>query len=91
MSRELAGSVSINTQIASTSTSAAGGATGAGNNSATSVKSSAQNNFWQSIERNLKDLLRESDKILPEGSSETVIERSDQQATTGTGAAAAQS
>lgn len=90
MSRELAGSVSINTQIASTSTSAAGGATGAGNNSATSVKSSAQNNFWQSIERNLKDLLRESDKILPEGSSETVIERSDQQATTGTGAAAGQ-
>ncbi len=90
MSRELTGSVSINTQIASTSTSAAGGASGAGNNSATSVKSSAQNNFWQSIERNLKDLLRESDKILPEGSSETVIERSDQQATTGTGAAAGQ-
>lgn len=87
MSRELSGSVSINTQIASTSTSAAGGASGgAGNNSATSVKSSAQNNFWQSLERNLKDILRESDKILPEGSSETVIERSDQQATTGTGA-----
>ena len=90
MSRELTGAVSINTQIASTSTSAAGGSTGTGNNSATSVKSSAQNNFWQSIERNLKDLLRESDKILPEGSSETVIERSDQQATTGTGAAGGQ-
>jgi general secretion pathway protein D len=90
MSRELTGSVSINTQIASTSTSAAGGSSGGGNNSATSVKSSAQNNFWQSIERNLKDLLRESDKILPEGSSETVIERSDQQATTGTGAAGGQ-
>ncbi|MBI5901408.1 MAG: pilus (MSHA type) biogenesis protein MshL [Rhodocyclales bacterium] len=92
MSRELSGSVSINTQIASTSTSAAGGASGgAGNNSATSVKSSAQNNFWQSLEKNLKDILRESDKILPEGSSETVIERSDQQATTGTGAQATQS
>jgi general secretion pathway protein D len=90
MSRELTGSVSINTQIASTSTSAAGGSSGSGNNSSTSVKSSAQNNFWQSIERNLKDLLRESDKILPEGSSETVIERSDQQATTGTGAAGGQ-
>lgn len=54
------------------------------------MKSTAQNNFWQSLEKNLKDLLRESDKILPEGSSETVIERSDQQATTGTGAAAGQ-
>jgi MSHA biogenesis protein MshL len=90
MSRELTGSVSINTQIASTSTSAAGGSAGSGNNSATAVKSTAQNNFWASLERNLKDILRESDKILPEGSSETVIERSDQQATTGTGAQAGQ-
>ncbi|MDP3511391.1 MAG: pilus (MSHA type) biogenesis protein MshL [Sulfuritalea sp.] len=89
MSRDVSGTVSINTQIASTSTSAGGGAasSGGGNNSSTSVKSSAQNNFWQSLEKNLKDILRESDKILPEGSSETVIERSDQQATTGTGAA----
>lgn len=89
MSRDVSGTVSINTQIASTSTSASGGAasSGGGNNSSTSVKSSAQNNFWQSLEKNLKDILRESDKILPEGSSETVIERSDQQATTGTGAA----
>jgi general secretion pathway protein D len=87
MSRDVSGTVSINTQIASTSTSATGGAAaGGGNNSNTSVKSSAQNNFWASLEKNLKDILRESDKILPEGSSETVIERSDQQATTGTGA-----
>jgi MSHA biogenesis protein MshL len=88
MSRDVSGTVSINTQIASTSTSATGAAAsgGGGNNSNTSVKSNAQNNFWQSLEKNLKDILRESDKILPEGSSETVIERSDQQATTGTGA-----
>lgn len=88
MSRDVSGTVSINTQIASTSTSATGTAAsgGGGNNSSTSVKSNAQNNFWQSLEKNLKDILRESDKILPEGSSETVIERSDQQATTGTGA-----
>jgi MSHA biogenesis protein MshL len=93
MSRDVSGTVSINTQIASTSTSATGGAStgGGGNNSSTSVKSSAQNNFWQSLEKNLKDILRESDKILPEGSSETVIERSDQQTTTGTGAQGAQS
>ena len=88
MSRDVSGTVSINTQIASTSTSATGAAAagGGGNNSNTSVKSVATNDFWQSMEKNLKDILRESDKILPEGSSETVIERSDQQATTGTGA-----
>ncbi len=93
MSRDVTGTVSINTQIASTSTSATGGSSGGGggNNSSTSVKSSAQNNFWQSLEKNLKDILRESDKILPEGSSETVTERSDQQATTGTGAQGGQS
>ncbi len=93
MSRDVSGTVSINTQIASTSTSAAGGtsAGGGGNNSNTSVKSAAKNDFWQSMEKNLKDILRESDKILPEGSSETVIERSDQQATTGTGAQSATS
>jgi len=93
MSRDVSGTVSINTQIASTSTGATGtdSSGGAGNNSSTSVKSSAQNNFWQSLEKNLKDILRESDKILPEGSSETVIERSDQQVTTGTGAQGGQS
>ena len=92
MSRDVSGTVSINTQIASTSTSAGGtAAAGGGNNSSTSVKSVAKNDFWQSLEKNLKDILRESDKILPEGSSETVIERSDQQATTGTGAQAGQS
>jgi MSHA biogenesis protein MshL len=88
MSRDVSGTVSINTQIASTSTSATGGSSASGgNNSTTSVKSSAQNHFWESLDKNLKDILRETDKILPEGSSETVIERSDQQATTGTGAA----
>ena len=86
MSRDVTGTVSINTQIASTSTSATSGASstgGGGNNSNTSVTSTAKNNFWLSLEKNLKDILHETDKILPEGSSETVIERSDQQAATG--------
>ena len=96
MSRDATGTNSINTSVASTSSGAgAGGAGGAsgggGNNSTTTVTSKARNEFWQSLERNLKDILHETDKILPEGSSETVIERSDQQATTGTGAQGGQS
>ena len=88
MSRDVSGTVSINTQIASTSSGATGGAAaaGGGNNSSTTVTSKAQNDFWKTLEKNLKDILHETDKILPEGSSETVIERSDQQATSGTGA-----
>jgi general secretion pathway protein D len=92
MSRDVSGTNSINTSIASTSSGGAGGSTsGGGNNSTTTVTSKAKNDFWVSLEKNLKDILHETDKILPEGSSETVIERSDQQATTGTGAQGGQS
>jgi len=87
MSRDVSGSVAINTQIASTSSgvTGTGGTAGTGNNSSTSVTSTAKNHFWESLEKNLKDILRETDKILPEGSSETVTERLDEQQTTGTG------
>jgi len=90
ISRDSSSAVAINTQIASTSagvTSSGGGAAGGGNNSSTTVTSKAQNHFWPSIEKNIKDILHETDKILPDGSSETVTERFDQQQTTGTGAA----
>ena len=53
----------------------------------TKVENKAQNRFWDTLIQNVKDMLRETDKILPEGSSETVIERQDEQATSGTGAA----
>jgi MSHA type pilus biogenesis protein MshL len=70
--------------------SGSGGAGGAGSNvSTTRVENKVSNHFWESLERNVKDLLRETDKLLPEGSSETIVERSDQQSTSGTGAAQA--
>jgi general secretion pathway protein D len=93
MSREVTGQNSINTSIATTSsaaTAAGGGGSSGSNNSSTAVTSRTKNEFWNTLEKNLKDLLHETDKIMPEGSSETVIERSDQQATTGTGAQGAQ-
>ncbi|MDP1526640.1 MAG: pilus (MSHA type) biogenesis protein MshL [Rhodocyclaceae bacterium] len=90
MSRDVSGTVAISTQIASTSagatTSAGGSAPGGGNNSSTTVTSKSKNNFWDTVERNIKDILRETDKILPAGSSETIVERQDEQATSGTGA-----
>lgn len=91
MSRELSGTVSINTQIASASTDGAGGAgsLGAGNVSNTVVRNESKNRFWQGLEENIKDILRETDKILPEGSSETVIESADNQTSIGTGASTA--
>lgn len=85
MSRDTNSTVTVNSQIgAQAAVGTAGG--NSGNNSVTKIENKAQNRFWETLEKNLKDLLRETDKILPEGSSETVVERQDEQATSGTGA-----
>lgn len=91
MSRDASVTMSVNSQVTSAVAAGAGGATGigatvGGNNSLTEIRSSARNRFWETLEKNIKDILRETDKILPEGSSETVIEHTDQQDTTGSGA-----
>jgi len=89
MSRDTSGTVTVTTQIASTgagANAAAGGSSSGGNNSLTKIENKATHHFWETLEKNIKDILRETDKILPEGSSETVTERLDQQSTTGTGA-----
>ena len=86
MSRDAASNVSIATQISTTGTGA--GAAGAGtgnNNSTTSVTNKSNNRFWDTLEQNIKDILRETDKVLPEGSSETTTEQAGSQTTTGTG------
>lgn len=90
MSRDTNGTVAVTTQVAS-GTPGVGGAptntnTGA-NNSITRIENKSQNHFWEKLEQNIKDLLRETDKVLPEGSSETVVEQANTQSTTGTGAA----
>lgn len=100
MSRDATATISANSQITSgiagSSGTGAGGMSGgggsamaggtSGNVSITRVENKVSHHFWASLEQNIKDLLRETDKILPAGSSETVIERSDMQSTTGTGA-----
>ena len=93
LSRDVSSSVSINTQIAGTSASAVSTGTttsssgGSGDNSSTTtVKTDARNHFWDSLEKNLKDILRETDKVLPEGSSETVVEKVETTSAAGVGA-----
>jgi general secretion pathway protein D len=44
------------------------------NSSLLKVDNNAKNRFWETLERNVKDLLRETDKQLPEGSSETFVQ-----------------
>lgn len=89
MSRNVTGTVSANTQIAtglpgSSSANAGGGASG--NTSKTEITNISKNSFWESLEKNIKDILHETDKTFPVGTSETVTEQSSSQ--TATGAAA---
>ncbi len=72
MNRDTTGTVSVATQIASAGTGSVGnqdttGAQGdrAGNSSATRIENSARNRFWETLIQNVKDILRETDKVLP--------------------------
>ena len=96
MARDVTETVGIATQIISGQISA-GGAGGAGgvtstgdNNSTLRISSISRHRFWESLERNIKDLLRETDKLLPEGSSETFVQGRGQNAVATTQSRAAQ-
>ena len=73
MSRESDSAISNTSQLGS---GTASGTTTAGNNSSLSIKGVSKNHFWDTLTRNITDILRETDKILPDGSSETVTEQS---------------
>ena len=83
-------STQINTNPGASGGGSAGGSTGnigsGGNVSNTRIENKSNNQFWESLEKNIKDILRETDKILPEGSSETVIEQANTQSSTGAAA-----
>ncbi len=92
MARNVSGTVSTNTQIATGTVEGGNTAsTGNGNVSNTRIESTSKNHFWESLEKNIKDILRETDKVFPEGSSETLVEQSASQSASGTAALPAQS
>jgi general secretion pathway protein D len=90
MARNVTGTVSTNTQIATgtpgSSATASTPSGGGGNISNTRIENTSKNQFWESLEKNIKDILRETDKVLPEGSSETTVEQNSEQMATGAAA-----
>jgi general secretion pathway protein D len=78
MARDTTETVSISTQVIS-GTAGISGLSGAGagapgdNNSTLRINNISRNRFWETLEKNVKDMLRETDKLLPEGSSETFV------------------
>jgi general secretion pathway protein D len=74
LSREVAGTVWTNMQISSSALETSVGSR-SGNVSRIQIDNMSKNLFWESLEKNLKDLLLETDKIFPPGSSETTVEQ----------------
>ncbi|MFA6204257.1 MAG: type II and III secretion system protein [Gallionella sp.] len=77
VARNAKNSINMSTSIA---VIGKGQGTGGGSNgSNSSIDNISDNQFWATLTENIKDLLRETDKKLPEGSSETVTEQNNQQ------------
>ena len=71
MARDSDGGISNATQVGSNLSGTAGGS---GNNSSLSIKNTSKNHFWETLTQNIKDILRETDKVFPDGSSETSVQ-----------------
>jgi len=71
MERLAAGTVGVSSQIGGGSGlgGSGGGAAGGGgsNSSSTTVRNTSDNRFWGTLERNIRDILRETDRIIPAG------------------------
>jgi len=66
MERTSTGTVGVSAQISGTATSG-GGAGASANTSSTTVRNQSSNKFWETLVENVKDILRETDKVLPAG------------------------
>jgi general secretion pathway protein D len=74
MSRDVTGTIGVQSQVVAPPSATGTGSAGSGQNtSLLKVDATARNRFWESLEKNVKDLLRETDKQFPEGSSETLL------------------
>jgi len=76
MARDVSGTIGVQSQVVSPPNASGGTntANASQNSSLLKVDNTAKNRFWETLEKNVKDLLRETDKQLPEGSSETFVQ-----------------
>lgn len=69
VARNTSSTVSIATQISTPGSSGAGSA--GGNTSTTSVSNTSNNRFWETLVQNIKDTLRETDKVVADAGTGT--------------------
>lgn len=73
LSRNVIGTVATNTQINTSNAALASGGSAnsaGGNVSSTRIENTSRNQFWESVEKNVQDILRETDKLVTEDSGE---------------------
>jgi general secretion pathway protein D len=78
MERTSIGTVGVSSQIGTGGGTAGGGGAGAaggtgGNSSSTTVRNTSDNKFWATLEKNIKDILHETDKVLPGGAPQPTL------------------
>lgn len=79
----IARDVRVTTEVNSQVSPNAPGSGTTGPSTTTRIESASKNTFWATLEKNIKDLLRETDKIMPDGSSETTIENNESKTAVG--------
>ena len=62
IARDSSSSTGSESQVASTGSA---GASGTGNSSSASIRNTSNNRFWVTLTENIRDLLRETDRVLP--------------------------
>lgn len=68
--RDSSTNVTTSTNVASTGTAPGSSAASSGSNASTSVITNTSNNrFWETLTANVRDLLRETDKLLPDANA----------------------
>ena len=81
MQRDSTSSIGIQTQVVGAGGAAASTGGVGQNSSIMKLENTSKNKFWETLTSNVKDMLRETDKLLPEGSSETFTQSRSQGAT----------
>jgi MSHA biogenesis protein MshL len=83
--------VSVSSQLAGGSSGGAGGGAGGTSsgttNSSSSLEMTSDNKFWESLIKNVKDILRETDKIIPSASPAEAVQAPPPQAAAPAGGA----
>lgn len=83
ISRQIHGAISSNAQIGTTLPGNSNISQQNGNLSNTRIESQTQHHFWETLEKNIQEILLESDKALPTGSIDTETEQNNQQSNSG--------